>query len=265
MKKNFITKLKEIFSETEVDESTVAKFVDVKTTEGRIFRVDGDIIAVDAKVQEILEDGTVADVEDGTFVLEDESTITLVGSIITEVVESATEDTTEGDVIEDSPEDTLLKKLFSKTAKENFAIIKEISKWEISVDNTTFTLGDKVTYTYDEVQYNVNDGEYELEDGSKIFIDSDGIIVLIKDATDATPVETAPADTAMTEEEDATFAKINEVVENFKSLQTKYSKLESDFEAFKKEASTKHTDLTINFDGITKEKPKSILHSMLNK
>jgi len=82
------------------------------------------------------------------------------------------------------------KKIFSKIERKNFTIISEISKWQNDVDNTSFAVGDKVTYTYEGVQYTINDGEYELEDGSKIFVDSDGIIVLVKEAGEKAPEST---------------------------------------------------------------------------
>jgi len=87
------------------------------------------------------------------------------------------------------------KKIFSNNEKSKFAMIKEISKWEIETDNETFAVGDKVTYTYDGVSYGVNDGEYELEDGSKIFVDSDSIIQFVK------PAETAAETTEEVVEE----------------------------------------------------------------
>lgn len=84
-----IDKIKALF----VAETTVAEtpkdvettFKDVKTDEGRILRVDGD------KVTEITQDGEVA-IEDGTYTLEDGSSIVVVAGLITETVEAKIED-----------------------------------------------------------------------------------------------------------------------------------------------------------------------------
>jgi hypothetical protein len=76
-----------------------------------------------------------------------------------------------------------MKKIYSNIERQHFTIISETSKWDLNVDNTTFNLGDKITYTYDGISCKISDGEYELADGRKIFVDAEGIIVLIKEAT----------------------------------------------------------------------------------
>lgn len=84
-----IDKIKALF----VAETTVAEtptdvettFKDVKTDEGRILRIDGD------KVTEITENGEIV-LEDGTYTLEDGSSIVVVAGLITEDVETPAED-----------------------------------------------------------------------------------------------------------------------------------------------------------------------------
>jgi len=86
-KKNFINKVKELFSE--VEETTEMKFVDVKTTEGMILRVDD--LTPEMKVQEVTEEGLI-DVEDGEYVLEDGLTLVIMDSMIKEIVEAPVEE-----------------------------------------------------------------------------------------------------------------------------------------------------------------------------
>lgn len=69
--------------------------------------------------------------------------------------------------------------ILSKIERENFTQIKEISKWTIDVDNSSFAVGDLITYTYEDETRPICDGEYELEDGRKILVDSEGVIRLI--------------------------------------------------------------------------------------
>ncbi len=77
--------------------------------------------------------------------------------------------------------------------------VLEVNKWEITVDNEDFKIGDKITVSYEGSDpFNLSDGEYELEDGRVIQVDSDGIIVLITN-TDGT-VETITKEEAKDDE-----------------------------------------------------------------
>jgi len=107
MKKNIIEKLKQVFADSKVEdvnleaeatevvaevESEVTeeiKFVEVKTTEGRILRADD--IAVDQAIVEITEEGEVA-LEDGEYTMEDENILVVVGGIITDILVKEDED-----------------------------------------------------------------------------------------------------------------------------------------------------------------------------
>lgn len=99
---NLINSIKEkikVMLESTVDTSTTdntteVKFIDAKTSDGKILRSEGESFVVGAKVSYMNEDGTLSDVEDAVYTLEDGSTLTTVGSVITEVTE-ASSDTTE--------------------------------------------------------------------------------------------------------------------------------------------------------------------------
>ena len=85
-KKTVLDKIKQLFTDTE--EVVEVSFVDVKTDDGRILRLDD--IAVDQAVKEITEDGEV-ELEDGTYVLEDGNSLVVSAGIITEIVEAEAE------------------------------------------------------------------------------------------------------------------------------------------------------------------------------
>jgi len=85
-KKTVLEKIKQLFTDTE--EEVEVSFVDVKTDDGRILRLDD--IAVDQAVKEITEDGEV-EIEDGTYVLEDGNSLVISAGIITEIVEAEAE------------------------------------------------------------------------------------------------------------------------------------------------------------------------------
>lgn len=282
MKKSFISKLKELFeSEKEVDETIESKFIDVKDNEGRLFRVDGDMIAVDAKVQEILEDGTLADVEDKTYTLEDESTFTTVGSIITEMTEApdAGSESESEDSIEDPATEVEVNSSFKIVSKftydsEKFAIIKEVYKYDIIVDQSEFKVGGVLTYTNDEEEVStLYSGTYEVEDGRMLTVNNEGLIILITDADGVVLESTevgdntdvvAPTDSAdLSSDESETLSRVKESIEQFNELKVKYSELESEFEKFKKESSVGHTVISVDFKEENKNEFKSVLHSML--
>jgi len=101
-KKEALDKIRAIFSseekleevapvETPVTEEEVIEvtFVEVKTEDGKILRVDD--IAVTSTVVEITQDGEMP-VQDGTYVLEDGNSLVVVEGIITEIIEGESEE-----------------------------------------------------------------------------------------------------------------------------------------------------------------------------
>lgn len=75
-------------------------------------------------------------------------------------------------------------------------VIKQVSKWEMKVINTTFELGDTVKYEYEGTEYSVGAGEYELSDGTTVVTDASGVIVEVKgkEAEDAVEADVTLAD-----------------------------------------------------------------------
>jgi hypothetical protein len=231
-------------------------YIDV-ATDDKTLRIDGGIIAVDAKISAVVNDETT-DLEDGTYILTQEGkSIVVVGGVITEItdiVADTTDVVTETEDVVDPVVDENMK----------FSVIKQISKWEMTVDNNTFVVGSKVTASYEDGEsYAIYAGTYELEDGRLITLDGDGVIVLITDAKGVV-LETPVVDEVVAE--DTVPMEVMSALERadvtVKNLTAKYNALMEKFEALSKEPATTHT--TEKFE-IVNNKPKSALHAMLNK
>ena len=244
------------------------KFEDVKGTDSRIFRVSG--VAKDETIMEVTEAGVVP-VDNGDVTLEDGTVITVADNVMTNVVEGEAPDAG-ADVTEEMSK----LKLFSKSERANFTIIKEISVWETEVNNTSFELGEKVTYTYEEVEYGVCDGQYELEDGTKIFIDSESVIVMriLPDGTVEAPTsaepseEAAPADEQMKKEENfdkQMFENIEKLISEFSSLKNENKELKEKVDKLGALPSDAPTSTKVDFSKDKSEDSKidSPLHRML--
>jgi hypothetical protein len=99
---NILDKVKALFAETE--NTMAADTVFVKTKDGLIFNVKASELAVDAEIVMIDEAGVEQPIEDGDYVLEDDSTISIKAglvSVITPEVETPAEDTAEAGVEEE--------------------------------------------------------------------------------------------------------------------------------------------------------------------
>jgi ATP-dependent protease ClpP protease subunit len=109
-------------------------------------------------------------ITDGTYIMPslDNASVVFVGGVIDEIIpeEEEGEEGTEGEGAEGA----------------NAAVVKQVCLWEMEVENESFAVGDKVTYTsWDDEVYNVGSGEYELDDGRRIVTDASGVIVKIKE------------------------------------------------------------------------------------
>lgn len=84
----------------------------------------------------------------------------------------------------------------TEDVEANAEVIKEIMKWDVDVDNTSFEIGEIVKYTYEDVEYSIGAGEFGLADGRKIITNADGEIVkVIESSEDSEPeVETVEPD-----------------------------------------------------------------------
>lgn len=251
--KTILKKMKSLFEEE--DDKSV-DYVDIKTKDGKILRVDD--VLVDAKVKEVDEDGVI-DIDDGDYTLEDGTILTIVGGVITEIKEADEEDKAD----EDSEKPTDIE-------ASEFAKITSITKWELNVTADKIEVGTELkTLNEEGEEVPIYDGEYELEDGRLIQVDADGVVVLITDPADEegenkpeSESESKPESDDSDDSDDSdefneqVFSKIEKIVKELKKLKTENKKFSEKLEKFGKEASDKHTDENHKFSNNVKPSSK---------
>lgn len=253
-----IKQLKQVFEE-DVAESGVLNedsndFIELKTEDGDIFRME--VLAVDEIVKEVTEDGLI-DVADGTYVMEDGSSLVIKDDIISEIIEA---DADEAD------------------SAEEFAEISAVIKYKLNVTADTIEVGTTLVQTDEEGNtYSVDAGEYELEDGRTIQVDADSIVVLISDEAGKTEdaiddkSDADSADSADATDEESFKAVVKEMkglISKFKSvskdlnlLKDENKVLKAKVNKFAKEASVSHTNTKFSYKP-TESKNRSILQKM---
>ena len=104
-----------------------AQFKDVKLADGTIIRYDGDTPQVGAPVKVIATDGTMADVPDGEYPIDELSSILVVaGGLITEVKPMEAKAEGEGAAVqEQSSNDAAVKTLIESIIKESHFVNEE--------------------------------------------------------------------------------------------------------------------------------------------
>lgn len=123
-KKNIITAVKEMF--TSVNDTVTETFVDVKTADGLILRMDD--LAPEMKIQEVTEDG-LAELENGEYVLEDGITLVVEDGLIKEILEATQED------MEETVEDIVTEEMSEEVIEETeFA---EVTDEEVPTESVT--------------------------------------------------------------------------------------------------------------------------------
>ena len=127
-KKNIITAVKEMF--TSVNDTVTETFVDVKTADGLILRMDD--IAPEMKIQEVTEDG-LAELENGEYVLEDGITLVVEDGLIKEILEATQEDMEE--TVEEIVTEEMSEEVIEETIEETeFA---EVTDEEVPTEPVT--------------------------------------------------------------------------------------------------------------------------------
>jgi flagellar biosynthesis GTPase FlhF len=103
------------------------KFYDVKTTDGKILRIDGDILEKGKKVYEILEDGTVAAINDDDYILETGETVMVRGNEVYDFIPVTAEE-----VVEEEPatEETPAEEAPATEQATSTEIVEEIASAE---------------------------------------------------------------------------------------------------------------------------------------
>jgi hypothetical protein len=140
-----IQEIKALFEKNEA-EITDVKFVDVKSADGKILRVQD--MAVGSTIVEINEDGEVA-VEDGTYTLEDGVTLVVEGGLIAEIGEA--------EVVEE------------------MANVMRTDGVAIYYEGTELVLGETKLFLDEAMTEPAPDGEHLLEGGIKVTV-LDGVL-----------------------------------------------------------------------------------------
>lgn len=256
MKNEFFDKVKALFSDIKFEgeeETKSEKFLDLKTEDGRVFRIDGEELVTEISIKEIVEpeegdetgESGIIDVEDGEYTLEDGRVITVESGLIKSIKESEGDSSSDSEPSSDSEMNKLrvISKMTINT--ENMAVIKETYVWEIEVVNTEFKVGDVVKMTYEEdgevEEYTVYAATYELEDGRFITTNADGVIILITDKDgnvlespsvddnlNPTGEDSQPSDEMSAVIMDAfkiVKGELDEIKKEFKLLEEKYNKI----------------------------------------
>lgn len=183
---SLIDKVKALF---EAQEPVImAETIFVKTEDGKIFLVKSPTLALDAEIVMVDEAGTEQPIENGDYILEDKSTLSILDGKIAEIATAEEEVADEEAPVEAS--------------EVKMAIIKQVSKWAYDIDQDAIEVGTILTTTYvndaGELQepLPIGAGEYENEAGDKVQVDSEGKVVLItKAGTEEVPAtEEAPVE-----------------------------------------------------------------------
>lgn len=255
MKKNLLERVKALFAED--------IYTDVKTDDNRVLRVYSDVIAIDVKVEEVTSDGLMP-LENADYLLEDGRILVIADSMIVEIKEAEVETPSSADTEEMS-------------SIKTFAVVKQITKWEMVVDNDTFEIGNTVKMTTEDgEEYTVYAGVYELEDGRMITLNEEGVIVLITDSQNvvldapvigdvvlaAEPIaDVVPSEdsVSVSEVEEAMSVIVSNFEKTIKEMEERYARLAAS-------PSAQHTNVKIDFKSEeNNNKPTSYLHGLLGK
>jgi flagellin-like hook-associated protein FlgL len=221
-KKGILTKIKELFS-TEVE-----KFeADYKTQDGRIIRCYGEGLDVGEMVKEITAEGEM-DIEDGDYILEDGTTLMIVGGKIEaigeevsedemeEITDTITEDVEMGNDMKDRMEDGYKNEIDTK--------LLDGTEIRVLTKGDAISVGDMVLVKVGEGYKEAPEGRHEVEGGLVVYTDAEGNINEIE--------------TAQTEERDETglsevFTAISTLVDEVKSLRGELSTIKKENEELK--------------------------------
>lgn len=126
-KSEILSKIKSFFSETNTDVEDM-KFIDLKTKEGLILRVDN--LEPEMLIQEVTEEGLI-DLEDGTYELEDGLRLVVENKMIKEILEPEVIEEEEDEVEVELEETPTNHSADIELLKEEIKSLKEIvSKFE---------------------------------------------------------------------------------------------------------------------------------------
>ena len=256
-KRNIINTIRGLFQEETKD---IAKFVDVKTEDGRILRVTDMVVG--AEVTEITEDGETA-VEDGIFELEggvivqvEEGKISEIEREDEEAEEEAKEEEKE-EVEADKHNDEEVKEEMDKSEvlegeeieeKVEEKVEEEVFNMDLVLEDGTkihvvcqtenyLTPGDEVMVVSEEGEHTpAPEGEHTLEDGRVIVVDGEGKLVEVKEKEEEVEEEVVEEEAKEEEKvEEDMEVETPKVTNQLKDLISQIKDLKSSFDSLKEE------------------------------
>lgn len=257
-KRNIIETIRGLVFNSETTD--IAKFVDVKTEDGRILRVTDMVVG--AEVTEITEDGETA-VEDGIFELEggvivqvEEGKISEIERIDEEAEEENKEEEKE-EVEADKHKDEEVKEEMDKSEvlegeeieeKVEEKVEEEVFNMDLVLEDGTkihvvcqtenyLTPGDEVMVVSEEGEHTpAPEGEHTLEDGRVIVVDGEGKLVEVKEKEEEVEEEVVEEEAKEEEKvEEDMEVETPKVTNQIKDLISQLKDLKSSFDSLKEE------------------------------
>lgn len=127
-KKNILYKIKEIFNTEKVEETTEMNFIDVKTEDGRILRVED--MAIEKPIMEITEDGEIA-LEDGEYKIIDGPVIKVEAGMIKEIEAMEEEPAMEDEVVAEQMSEEVAEEVAEEVIEETTEEVVEDTTEEV--------------------------------------------------------------------------------------------------------------------------------------
>ena len=244
-KKTIITTIKQMFS----SEEKVEKFVDIKSQDGNIYRVDD--VAVGSSIKLVDEDG-LSEIESASIVLETGVTLVVENSIITEITEAVVE---EEIINENMSKFKKSMKRFSAKRRFEEAGVEEISELTLITDSVEVGADAiMVTEELEVVEDWSGEVEVEVEDVMETVIIEEGVITEVVVAEEVTTEEAAPAEEVAPAE--ATFSAeeaINTLRAEMEAMRAENAELRTKVETFAAAPSANPTKTTVDFKKANRE------------
>ncbi len=244
---SLLDKVKALFAEA------TPETIFVKTVDGQILLVKAPKLDLNVEIVAVDEAGVEQPLKDGDYVLEDNTNLSVLDGKIAEIATAEEETEEEMEVVK-------------------MAVIKQVNKWALDIDQEAIEVGTILTRTYVEQAKQdgvagepcpIASGEYEMENGDLIQVDSDGKVVLITPAKvekPETPVEPSAEQMSTEKTIEELKAKVAELESALVAKEELVAKTEEAFNKLKSEPAAKPIDKK-KFEKI--EKPTQ--YTMLEK
>jgi predicted RNase H-like nuclease (RuvC/YqgF family) len=218
-------------------------FYDAKTTDGKIVRIDGDVLETGLSIYEILEDGAIAALDDGDYILESGETIKVAGGVISDFIPVSAE-VVEDEVIEDeiSEDSTDAEEVVEEIAESTVEEIEDEMDWEEAVKALAEELveikeiADEMKKKYNKMAKEANKFSKEKFEEVEEAVESGDSAEIVEALAEATEEEIAEE----TNWEDAVHALAEEIIdmkESVEEMKKKFGFMKTKLSRFSKEPS----------------------------